>query len=254
MKRIIVRKSLFVFLLAVLLPAVAGAPLFAGGSRESRNGAILIGNGAVREEVRSVGAFSSVRMSGSGNLFLSRGAETRVVVRVDENLLPYLETRVVDGELRVGFRSGISTQRYERLEVEVTLPELRKVTFSGSGTILGRTPFEGDAMSLLIDGAASLEMEVRVETMKATLAGTGSFDLSGSARDLQVEIAGSGEFRAGRLAAETAVVHISGSSRVETNAARALEVKIAGSGVVEYRGDPSVQVTVSGSGSVRKVP
>ena len=68
----------------------------------------LLGNGDTKTELRNVAGFSKIKVDGSTDLTITQGSNYRVEVKAHNNLLPLLETKVVDGTLCVGFKRGTS--------------------------------------------------------------------------------------------------------------------------------------------------
>ncbi|HQS56543.1 MAG TPA: DUF2807 domain-containing protein, partial [Sediminibacterium sp.] len=59
------------------------------------------GNGQLKKENRQVGQFTKVGSSGSWDVMIAYGSENSVQVEGDENLLPYIETKVENNKLSI---------------------------------------------------------------------------------------------------------------------------------------------------------
>lgn len=214
------RRSLFVLLAAFAAGAVHAAT----------------GSGTVAREARTAGDFQAIELRGDIDLVVRQSGRTAVEVQADDNLLPLLETEVVDGRhgrtLRIGWRRGESVRTRSDAVVTVDVAQLRAVASSGSGDVR-------------IDALAAPEFAL-------SLAGSGDVSLSGRAERFTLSIAGSGDVAAQALAADEVKVSIAGSGDARVHAERALTVAIAGSGDVVYSGSAAVKSSVAGSGSVRK--
>ncbi len=211
---------------------------------------IVVGNGRMETERRSVPAFRSVDFSGSGELEIRRGPQ-RLAVTADGNVLPFVETTVSGGRLHIGFKPGISIIKTSKLVVEIAMPELEALTISGSGdAIVGR--FEGDAFEASISGSGSLRADLGYGSVDVSISGSGGVALAGRTDKASVRITGSGSLDARDFAAADARITISGSGNAELRASKRLDVDIGGSGGVRYWGSPRLSTEVKGSGSVRK--
>ncbi len=190
------------------------------------------GSGSVTTEQRNLTGFTSVSSSGSSKVFITQGNFFSVEVKGYANLLPYYETRVVNNELRLGYRDNVSVKN-DNTEVFVTLPSVEALKLSGSGDIRtsGTFPFVAD--------------------FNASISGSGNIHYSdGSAGFFNSSISGSGSMYMLGLKAEKAEAITSGSGNTEISVATHLQVKISGSGNVYYRGNPLIVTNISGSGEV----
>jgi hypothetical protein len=183
-------------------------------------------------EERTVGDFSRVEVSGSSNVVVEVGPKSGVTLTCDDNLLPYLITRV-DGEtLKVEMASGSYIFKTAG-EVRVTTPALRSLSVSGSSDSVV-TGIAGDRVEFHLSGSGSIQAAGDVEAVDAKVSGSGDLDLR-------------------ELTAQEAHVRISGSGNVDMTAHQALVARVSGSGDVTYAGTPErLSTRVSGSGTISK--
>ncbi len=209
-----------VFVIAVILSSMSC-------SKERING-----DGPVTTEQRNVSNFTAVNASGNTRVFISQGATFKVEVKGYSNLLPYYETKLVNNELRLGYKTGVNVKN-DNTEVFITLPVLDGVKLSGSGDISATGTFPA------------------VNDFYAGIAGSGNITLSqGSATFFHASISGSGNIDAPGILSEKAETTTSGSGNTEVSVNSHLSVKISGSGNVYYHGNPLIVTNISGSGAV----
>lgn len=220
-------------------------------------GEAVSGDGNARRETRSVASFDALSLSGPIEVKLRQGGTQRVELEADGNLLPYVETKVVEGRhgktLEIGVKRGYQLQSRQPLRVEIDLPSLRAAGIAGSGK-LAIEAMRSDELKLAVAGSGSVDAR-KLETGKVSLSISGSGDIraDGSARELLASIAGSGDVKARELVSEEVKVSIAGSGDAEVQANKRLKVSIAGSGDVRYTGEAQVESSIAGSGSVRKL-
>lgn len=190
------------------------------------------GDGSVVTETRTVGTFTAIHSSGGSKVYITQGAQFNVQVKGYGNLLPYYETKVVNNQLKVGFKNNVSV-RNDNTEVFITLPVLESIILSGSSEISTTGAFPA------------------VTDFNATIAGSGSIQFSdGTAQNLRTSISGSGNIYMFGMLADNVETSTSGSGNTEVSAAGHLKVKISGSGNVYYKGTPLIVTNISGSGAV----
>lgn len=237
-------------LLTAALPASAWNWNWGKGER-------VRGNGEVVTEARSLGDFDAISLHGDLNAVVRQAGSVKVELRADKNLLPYLETRVVDGAkgrtLEIGPKRGYDPVGTVPLTVSVDLPSLRAVSIAGSGKVRVEAFKASGRFDGSIAGSGDLQLDgLQADQVFLSIAGSGDVVATGRASELQASIAGSGDVKALGLATNEAKISISGSGDAQVQVAQKLKVSIAGSGDVRYLGSPEVSSSVAGSGSVRR--
>ena len=194
----------------------------------------VTGNGSITTQDRPVSNFTKITAKGSTDAFIVKGNTFKVQVKGSDNLVPYFETRVVNGTLNLGFENDVNV-RHDDIQVFVTMPVLTGLKTQGSGNISASGNFTDNA------------------DFETVIAGSGNITIEqGSARNFSTDISGSGDVHAFGFNAENANIKVSGSGNSRITASNQLDVRIAGSGNVYYKGSPQVSVKISGSGSVIK--
>lgn len=194
----------------------------------------ITGGGPTSTEDRAINNFTAISTSGSTDITVLKGTTFNVSVKGYTNLLPYLETVVINNTLQVRFKNH-TVVRNDNTEVTVTMPVLNGLSISGSANIVSTGDFSSNNdFNTKISGSGNITLE------------------KGSSKNLASEIAGSGDVHAFGFQVENAKVHISGSGNTHVTASSNLNVEISGSGNVYYKGSPSVSASVSGSGKVQK--
>jgi hypothetical protein len=219
--------------------------------------AAVTGSGTAAREVRAVGDFQAIELHGDFDLVVRQSGRTAVEVSADHNLLPLVETEVIDGRhgrtLRIAWRRGESVRTRADTQVTVDVAQLRAVSASGSGDVridALTTPL----FSLALAGSGDAQLaRLATDELSVSIAGSGDVSASGRTKRLALSIAGSGDVAAHDLAAEEVKVSVAGSGDARVHAERELTVAIAGSGDVVYSGAAALmKSSIAGSGSVRK--
>lgn len=172
----------------------------------------IIGSGSTQTELRSITGFSKIEVEGGSDLNISQGSNFQVEVKAYSNLLNYLETKVVNGVLKIRYKRGVSVFN-DNSEVKIIMPELVKLTASGRSKI--------DITS-------------------------------GNTNNFEAVIMGSVEINAFDFTARDARIRIEGNGNTKISVVEKLFAKITGSGTVYYKGNPSITSDITGSGSVVK--
>ena len=220
-------------------------------SCSAQNWGKVKGDGNVITEKRSVGNFDELGVSGSFDIYLVKGKEGELTIKIEENLLPYLVTEVDNGKLKIKWKSGTSINTRKGVEITVAFNDIEGIALSGSGDIVSKDIIKSDNFEVAVSGSGDMDLELDVQKMTAAVSGSGDMDLKGSATNFEAAVAGSGDIDGVNLKTEKAEVRVSGSGGITITVLNELDAKVSGSGSVRYKGNPSVEdVKVSGSGTV----
>lgn len=253
--------KIFVKYALALALLVAAGTAFVSKSREgslrlpafverAAPGKLVESSGRVLSERRVLEDFGRVELSGSGTVVVRLGDENAVTVTADGAALPYVETELRDGALRLNLKPGIRVPGAP-VRYEVTAKRLSAVKTSGSGSITIETPLSGEKIELRSEGSGDIVAVVDAEEADVVIAGSGDVRLGGRAAELDLAILGSGGVSAAGLSGASADVKVMGSGGVELGAFQEIEANIAGSGDVVYAGNPRVSSRVLGTGKLR---
>jgi len=248
------------FIIAAALLAIGAAALFSQ---------VVIGNRQVVTEARTVPAFSSIRLAGSGELAVHRGPQ-KLEITSDSNVLPKITTKVVGSELVIGFEPMAIIKAPSKLFFEITVPELSGLNISGSAEAK-LDPFSGDAFAASISGSGVVRGAFEYRSVSLACSGSGDYSVKVKARDFSVRgsgssrvsidgsadkavfsLSGSGGIAGGAFSAGEASVECLGAGHVEIRAVRKLDASISGAGTLRYWGNPAVSQRISGAGRLSR--
>lgn len=218
------------------------------------NGHTVNGNGNSKSEVRSVGNTTKINVVGGMDVFVDQGASA-VKVEGDENILPYIETRIDDDWLEIKTRDHVNIRSSTPVKVYVTTPEVTALKVTGSGNLTCNNKFSSrNSISFSITGSGNITADVNTPAVDAGITGSGNMYIKGETRNVDIQITGSGNYDSPNLKAENANVKILGSGNASLFADANLKASIAGSGDIKYSGNAAVDKNIAGSGSVIKMP
>jgi len=209
------------------------------------------GNRELITQERNTQPFSEVVSSGSFSVQIIPAVETRIVLKGESNILPYLTTYSNGNTLTLKYNDGYNMHEHYPVEVFLYTPVLQAVKLSGSGMV-DCGSFRADAISLNISGSGGINGVFEAEELFAVISGSGNMDLTGTAMNGTLNISGSGNINAQNLLLENCTSNISGSGNIMTKVTGNLTATISGSGSVYYLGNPVVNTHISGSGNVVK--
>jgi Putative auto-transporter adhesin, head GIN domain len=238
----------------------AGFALFAAIVAVGCHGKLLIeppaivGSGVSKEETRAVGKFQMVEVGDALQVIVTvtAGVKPSVKVSGDDNLVPFVESFVEDGQLVLRLEDNSSISPKLPLRAEVVTGELDEVEVSGAAIVKVKGGTKVDRFTAGASGAAQLSVE-GVESSEAVVSASGASQvaLSGSAASLKVDASGASRIKAQSFNVDDADVSISGASTVTLWANKSVSGDVSGASQLELHGGPAKQtVSISGAAQV----
>jgi hypothetical protein len=236
--------------------------------------AVIPGSGTVVEQTRPVSDFSGVALAGIGILHIEMGDVESLRIQAERYLMPYLETHVRDGQLRIGVRDNVLLRNTRPIHFYLTAVHLEAIELSGSGEVrapnmaadtftvgvsgsgqIATGDLDAERVQVKISGSGDAQIgRVRADTLNVYLSGSGDLKIAGGEVAAQrVTISGSGRYTAWRLDSVEARARISGSGAATIRVSEHLDAHVSGSGDVHYLGRPVIDSTVTGAGDVRHI-
>lgn len=209
------------------------------------------GNGNVVTEKRKINSFDEVSVGGSFTVLLVEGKVGTLTIEGEENVIPYLETEVKGGDLRIGFKDNVSIRTTKKLVITVPFNSLSGISLGGSGEINVTKEIDNNTVDFSIGGSGNIVARVNSDNVKASIGGSGNVKLSGKANNLKCSIAGSGNVKAFDLKTNNLKASIAGSGDVSAYVTSKIKASMVGSGNIYYKGNPNdIDTSSAGSGSV----
>lgn len=175
------------------------------------------------EEIRETTDFDAVILNGVADVEVVIGDEKSVTITGDQNMLNEIATYVVNDALVIGYtRSFWSLFLFDEssVKVEITIPELNRVSIGGVGSITA--------------------VGITAEDFETAISGEGSVELQGGAVRSLVSISGAGEYNGVEFDSVEVGVRITGDGDVHVSASETLDISIPGNGTVMYTGTPEI--------------
>ena len=217
---------------------------------------VIRGSGKVITESRKVSDFDKVVLSGVGTLYITQGDEESLEIEAEDNLMPYIVSKVRGNTLTIGFEDDKWTQAIqptEPLKFFLTLKDLSKVELSGAGRVVVED-IETDELRIISSGAGDIEIDnLSAKKLTVTLSGAGNCEIGGQVADQSIVISGAGNYSAEYLETESTSIQVSGMGSSRVWATKDLKIEISGAGSVKYYGSPHITQEISGAGNIKSL-
>ncbi len=189
------------------------------------------GSGEIASDVRDLKGFRSIDVGGVFHVEITAQQEFGVEVEADDNLLPLITTRVVDGTLRIETEQRLKPT--SAIRIRISAPDIERLDVSGAAKL---TLTDLNNSGLIVDSS-----------------GASKITLSGETSELAIDISGATKVDADGLAAQTASVTASGASHASVNVSGDLIADASGASNIQYAGEPG-NVKEKSSGASRVSP
>lgn len=223
---------------------------------ETLGGKTIKGNGNIVEQDFEVSAFREISTSLPATVNFNISDAYTCSVRVDENILEYLDIKVDDHELILKKKEqhkNISLRATEFV-IEVSAPSLEDINLAGSGTLNVLSPLDEKDMEINLAGSGDVVFMKQVKTneIELNVAGSGNIDCAELvAEELDANVAGSGDLTVKRGNVSKAEASVAGSGDIVlTCDVDTMEANIAGSGDIKARVNGKLTYGIFGSGEI----
>ncbi len=232
-------KSLFVFLFtAVSFSAVAQQNII----------------NDVNAEVRSVTAFSGIKISGGIDVWLSQGNEYALAVSaLDEKYRDNIKAEVRHGVLVIWYDSdNLRWNRGDKkLRAYISFKTLESLEASGACDLKINGSLNTESLMLRLSGACDINGVVKVINMNMDLSGASTVKITGHVDNLKLESSGASDVKNYDLVVENCIAKISGASDVKITVTNSISASASGASSLYYRGTPEKKdVATSGASSI----
>jgi hypothetical protein len=175
-----------------------------------------------------------------------------VVIRVDDNLVEYLQVVKEGNTLQIGLKPNHPEIRRATLEAEVTMPELTGLDLTGASHVAITGFKSAQALVVAASGASHLRGDIEAGDLTFSLDGGSEVILTGSAENATIKALGSGEIDLSAFSVVDANVEAGGASQVTVNVSGRLDVNASNASHVYYLGSPTLgTIKESGGAEVR---
>ncbi len=201
------------------------------------------------------GNFTEIQLEDDINLVLRQGTPYRIVLEGGENLLPGIETEIVDSVLTLRNENRFNWVRSydKKITAYVTAPHFLIIGYQGTGTISNTDTIREDSIfitSYAGSGYINLCLKVGLSHL-AMNTGSADFNISGYSGSNFIYAGSYGPFHCLDLETLNTYMSNQGTNDCYVRVRDHLEYEIKGLGSIYYAGKPgSVTGTISGSGKL----
>ena len=213
-------------------------------------GSGVTGNGDVVEESRDItDPFTAVSASEGLDVYVTQGADFKIRIEADENVIDLIGTDIQDGKLKVHAIENIGRATKK---IYISMPEVTALEANSGADLIGEGLIESDKISLDSSSGAGLKVEVVADQIDAKSSSGADIRLGGRANLLYADASSGSDIKAVDLEAKICRANASSGADIRINVSEELTADASSGADIGYSGNPKVDTRKSASGSVYK--
>lgn len=214
---------------------------------------VVKGSKVMVTEAREVGSFEAIQLDGAGKLIITQGESNALQIEAEDNILPYLESSVVEETLKLGFHDKLWERTLlptEPITYSLVVTDLKALTFNGAGD-LEMNQLDSDTLSITVNGASNVQInKLTADSLQIQINGTGKVSIGGEVATQTVGIDGAGTVQNGDLKSSQTTITANGLAIATVWVTDHLEVTFNGGGTLNYFGEPAIIQNINGAANI----
>ncbi|GAB4317591.1 MAG: head GIN domain-containing protein [Bacteroidales bacterium] len=207
-------------------------------------------SGDVKKELRDVGSFNAIDVGGAFTVTLTQGETEKVEVEADDNLLPYIVTKVRGGELEIYLDKKVKD--FSKLNVYIQCVDLEELDVSGASSLSSEGLLKFSSLGMEVNGAASVELELALEELVLEVSGAAHATLYGTAQRVDLELSGAASLKAAEFEVDEMDAEVTGAAKGKVNVITRLDAEVSGAAFLGVIGNPEIDSEVSGAATLKR--
>jgi Putative auto-transporter adhesin, head GIN domain len=208
-------------------------------------------------EVRTInGNFTSIKISGGIDLFLSQSDNEAVAVSANEDKFKEgIKTVVENGTLKIYYDGSKNWESWKNrhMRVYVAFKNLEGIDASGACDVQVSGTVTVPSLKLSMSGASDFKGCVKVTDLKMDLSGASDVKICGTATSVNIESSGASDVKGYDLVTDYCTAKASGASDINITVNKELSASASGSSDIFYKGDAvKKEIHSGGASSVEK--
>jgi hypothetical protein len=223
-----------------------------GMSSCTRERVIVPSKKVITEDIY-VADFDRLRVGSAFTVYVNFENHEDLSLEVNENLMEYVEAKVVNGELRIELEDKVNLRRGAELRAYVGAKYLDGLSASGASRIYLRDRLFASNLSIDVSGASRIKGQIDTDFTDANVSGASDLDLEGSADEMELDASGASNVSGFGLTTNILDVDLSGASKAELTNEGEMTLRLSGASIFRYKGNGVIRsIETSGASKVQK--
>lgn len=210
-------------------------------------------SGKVVTEERNVNGFTGVSSSAGIDVYITPSPAFSVTVKTDSNAVDYVETKVKDGVLHIGYRSGVSVSNKISTAVYVSMPAIDFLEASSGSDIKVKGVIEGESLKISASSAAEIKAIAKYRKVSVSSSSGAEVELKGNAEECKASASSGADIDLKEMVCRNASASASSGADIDIYVTGTLRASASSGADVDYYGNPEhIEISKSSGGSVTK--
>ena len=204
----------------LILAAIAAATLLTptgGVASEGLFSKSLKGNGnKIIETRQSAMQFTEIAVSTCVHLVVSDRRDGDILVRTDENIMPYVKMEVRNGVFYARLENT-SARNMESVRIDIEMPyngKIREINAVAASSVTVVPLLEATEVELNASGASVIVADVRAKSLDVELSGASSAKTSATVDELEVSASGASKAEIRNVTCRNCDIEATGASKI----------------------------------------
>jgi hypothetical protein len=205
--------------------------------------------------MRTVGSFSSIKVSGAIDLYLTQGGTETVVVSAENaKVRENIKTEVSNGVLNIYYNDrSLWNSGDKKLKAYVSFKSINSLELSGASSCKVTGSIKESDLDIRLSGASNMTSAVNIGHLNLELSGASDIKLNGRVTEAKMEASGASNVKGYDLVVDECKAKGSGASDIHVTVNKQLAAEVSGASSFRYKGNPNVtQSRSTGASSINK--
>lgn len=198
------------------------------------------------------GSFTSIKVTGGIDLFLSEGDQEAIAVSAAETKYrDAIKTEINNGQLRIYFEGEKSWNSWKNknLRVYVAYKNLEKLEATGACDVQVSGVITVPSLQLNFSGASDFKGAVSVTDLKIELSGASDVTIKGAAAKVDIASSGASDVKGYELITDFCSAKASGASDIHITVNKEITAHASGASDIKYKGNAVIKEQHTGGAS-----
>lgn len=224
---------------------------FVGKASFHINTASVETSGNMVTETRDLPSFNKIKVQGKFQVNLSQGANQRLEINADENIVPEVIAEVEGGELILRLKNQIRDR--DRVAVNIQLESLEALEFSAGAVVNTTGELKGNDLFVNSYAGSQGSLALQYNNLNCESKAGSHMSLSGNVDRVVIRSTAGSKIEAQNLQTRSSSIKGSAGSHVEISVSEILSADVSSGGALVYHGDPETKnLNASSGGSISK--
>lgn len=210
-------KKFITFTITVLIATIATSL-----TAEAQLPKKLKGNGVIiTKNLPCAPQYSDIYVSTCIDVTVSDRRDGDIIIRTDENIMPYVEAKVVDGSFRAWMADGLTKKHLKNCKIEIEIPYggfLRKIKISEAASVKILPAVDSENVDIELSDASNLESnKINAKSIRVSMKGGSIAVLDLDANALSLNVSGGSSISPLKAFCQTCEINSSEAGKIAGN-------------------------------------